>query len=184
MQILHSEREFLGPASVLALGTFDGVHIGHAALIRRAKALADELSASAIACTFDRHPLWVLDPARMPRQLTDLDEKLRKFALLGADCALVQRFTPELSNMSARDYLLNLVAAMRARAVVVGEDHRFGRRGEGDAHLIQALAGEAGFRAVVVPPVLDGGDVVSSSLIRALLASGQSARAERLLTIV
>ncbi|MPN34625.1 putative riboflavin biosynthesis protein RibF [bioreactor metagenome] len=183
MQILHSEREFLGPASVLALGTFDGVHIGHAELIRRAKALADELDASAVACTFDRHPLSVLDPARMPHQLTDLNEKLRKFALLGADCALVLRFTPELASLPAREYLLNLVAAMRAKAVVVGEDHRFGRRGEGDAHLIQALANQAGFRAVVVPPVLDEGDVVSSSLIRALLASGQNERAERLLSI-
>ncbi|NLF28568.1 MAG: FAD synthetase family protein [Clostridiales bacterium] len=183
MQILHSEREFLGPASVLALGTFDGVHIGHAALLRRAKALADELGASCVACTFDRHPLSVLDPARMPRQLTDLEEKLRKFALLKADCALVQRFTPELSKLSAREYLLSLVAAMRAKAVVVGEDHRFGRRGEGNANLIRALASEAGFRAVVVPPVLDGKDVVSSSLIRSLLASGQFARAEKLLSI-
>ncbi len=183
MQILHSEREFIGPASVLALGTFDGVHIGHAALIRRAMAIAAERSAKSVVCTFDRHPLSLLDPANAPFQLTPLEEKLRRFERLGVDCALVKPFTCELAALPAREYLAALAREMRAVAVVVGEDHRFGRRGEGDAALIRAMAGELGFEAQIVPPVYDGRDVVSSSLIRQLLAAGESGHAKRLLDI-
>ena len=183
MQILHSEQEFPAAASVLALGTFDGVHIGHMALIRRAKVLALELDASCIVCTFDRHPLSVLDPNHAPNQLTTSEEKRNKIAMLGADFMLVKPFTPVLSSMPAKEYLLDLVRSLHAKAVVVGENHRFGRRGEGDAQLIRVLSKQYGFIAEIVPPVYDGSDIVSSSLIRTLLASGQKDRAMRLLSI-
>ena len=74
MQIIHSEREYRGKASVLALGTFDGVHIGHAALIRRAHDIAADMGADCVVCTFDRHPLAVLHPERAPAQLSTLEE--------------------------------------------------------------------------------------------------------------
>lgn len=183
MQILHSEWEYRGAASVLALGTFDGVHIGHAELIRRAHAIAADMGADCVVCTFDRHPLQVLDPARAPAQLTTLEERCEKFARLGADYALVRRFTREVAAMPAEAYIRRLTAQMRAVAVVVGENHRFGFRGEGDARLIGEVGRRLDFAAVIVPPVYDQGELVSSTLIRRLLASGQQERAERLLAL-
>ena len=183
MQILRSEREYTGKASVLALGTFDGVHIGHAALIRCAHGIAADLGADCVVCTFDRHPLSVLHPERAPAQLTTLEEKCAKFAALGADYALVRAFTPELAAQSAEAYLTALVQNMRAVAVVVGENHRFGFHGQGDARLIGEMGAKMDFAAVIVPPVYDEGELVSSTLIRRLLSSGQRERAERLLSI-
>lgn len=183
MQILHSQQEYHGAASVLALGTFDGVHVGHAALIRRAREIAARRGAQCVVCSFDRHPLCVLDPARAPRQLTSTQEKCARLARLGVDCVLLEPFTQSLAAMPAREYLTNLTRAMRAVAVVVGQNHRFGHRGEGDARLTRELGRQLGFEAVIVPPVYDGGEMVSSTLIRALLASGQEQRARRLMQI-
>lgn len=183
LQILRSEREYTGKASVLALGTFDGVHIGHAALIRCAHDIAADMGADCVVCTFDRHPLSVLHPERAPAQLTTLEEKCAKFAALGADYALVRAFTLELAAQSAEAYLAELVRNMRAAAVVVGENHRFGFHGQGDARLIGEMGAKMDFAAVIVPPVYDEGELVSSTLIRRLLAGGQRERAERLLSI-
>ena len=183
MHIIHSEREYRGKASVLALGTFDGVHIGHAALIRRAHDIAADMGADCVVCTFDRHPLSVLHPERAPAQLTTPAERCEKFALLGADWALVRHFTLELARQSAETYLTNLVESMRAVAVVVGENHRFGFHGQGDARLIGEMSARMDFAAVIVPPVYDQGELVSSTLIRSLLACGDRARAQRLLNV-
>ena len=183
MQIIHSEREYTGKASVLALGTFDGVHIGHAALIRRAHDIAADMGADCVVCTFDRHPLAVLHPERAPAQLSMLEERCAKFARLGADYALVRPFTLEVAHEDAREYLASLVNNMRAVAVVVGENHRFGYHGQGDAHLIGEMSATMDFAAVIVPPVYEQGELVSSTLIRRLLREGQSARAQKLLDI-
>lgn len=183
MLILHNEREYAGLASVLALGTFDGVHIGHAQLLRTAHAIAADMGADCVACTFDRHPLSVLDPARAPRQLTTVAQRCEKFALLGADYALVRTFSAQLAAMPAEEYIRQLVSSMRAAAVVVGENHRFGYQGLGDARLIGEMGARMGFAAVIVPPVYDQGEMVSSTLIRRLLATGQTARAQRLMAL-
>ena len=161
MQIIHSEREYTGKASVLALGTFDGVHIGHAALIRRAHDIAADMGADCVVCTFDRHPLAVLHPERAPAQLSTL----------------------EVAREDERKYLASLVNNMRAVAVVVGENHRFGYHGQGDARLIGEMSAHMDFAAVIVPPVYEQGELVSSTLIRRLLREGQSARAQKLLDI-
>ena len=150
MQIIHSEREYRGKASVLALGTFDGVHIGHAALIRRAHDIAADMGADCVVCTFDRHPLAVLHPERAPAQLSTLEERCAKFARLGADYALVRPFTLEVAREDARKYLASLVNNMRAVAVVVGENHRFGYHGQGDARLIGEMS------ATIVPVIIAG----------------------------
>ena len=90
MKVIYDTTDFTGHRAVVALGMFDGVHIGHQALIRRAVALARELEAQSVVCTFDRHPLSVLFPERAPKVLLPLHENLKKFERLGADWALVQ----------------------------------------------------------------------------------------------
>ena len=183
MRIIHSEAEFDAPASVVALGMFDGVHIGHQALIRRAVALAKELGAASVVCTFDRHPLSVLRPGRAPAALLPLEENLRKFERLGADFALVQAFTREYGETPPEDFLRGLVKDLRARAVVAGENYTFGADGRGDAALIRGMAPALGYRAEIVLPVMDGDVMCSSTWIRDLLARGEDAHANRLLAL-
>lgn len=183
MIVLNDPAQFPGRASVAALGMFDGVHVGHQSLIRRAVALAREMDASSVVCTFDRHPLSLICPERAPKPLRTLEENLAQFERLGAKYALVEPFSREFSELSPEEYLRALVRNLRAKALVVGENHTFGRAGRGDAALIRRMADELGYRAVVVPSVMDGERMVSSTYIRELLRLGETEHARRLLEI-
>ena len=181
MYVWKSEAEYgLGPCAV-ALGTFDGVHIGHQALIRRARELARERGVASVVYTFDRHPLSELAPERAPRALLTPEEKLEKLEALGVDGVLVKPFTAEFSAMEPVAYLEMLAREMRARAIVAGFNYTFGAMGRGNAALIESEAARLGYRAEIVDAVTDGGDTVSSTLIRALQDCGEIARAERLM---
>lgn len=183
MKVLNCESDFTGLRSVVALGMFDGVHIGHQKLIREAVRLAGEMDAECVVCTFDRHPLSVIRPELAPVPLLSLEENLRKFEILGADCALVKEFTPEFSGVEPEEYLRELVKDMRVCAIVAGENYTFGRRGRGSAEMLRTMQDELGYRAVIVPPVMDGDVMASSTHIRRLLKNGDVAHAERLLDI-
>ena len=183
MKIIYDEISFLEEASVAALGMFDGVHIGHQELIRNAVILAHSLSARSVVCTFDRHPLSVLKPERAPKPLLTLQQNLLKFERLGADYALVKPFTKEFAATPPEDHIRQLVEKMRVKAIVVGENYTFGAGGRGDAELIRKLAGELGYRALVVAPVMDGSVMASSTYVRALQAAGETAHVHQLLDI-
>lgn len=183
MIVLNSAAAFEGNASAVALGMFDGVHIGHQRLIRRAVELAHEIGALSVVCTFDQHPLEVLCPQRAPKRLLSLEENLEKFERLGADCALVAPFTRAFAATEPEAYLQHLVTDMRAKAIVVGENYTFGRAGRGNTEMICALAEELGVRAEVVEPVMDGNRMASSTYVRELLRDGQVAHAARLMAI-
>ena len=181
MKIFTDERQYdLGPCAV-ALGTFDGVHIGHQALIRRAMALAGELGAASVVYTFDRHPLSVLCPERAPRELMSLEDKLRRFEALGVDGVLVKPFTRDFAAMEPVGYLEMLARELDVKAIVAGFNYSFGASGRGDAALIEREAARLGYRAEIVAAVRDGSDTVSSTLIRRLRDCGENARAERLM---
>ncbi len=183
MKIIYDTAAFTGHRAVVALGMFDGVHIGHQALIRRTVALAKQMEAQSVVCTFDRHPLSVLCPDRAPRALLPLHENLKKFERLGAEWALVQSFTPEYSATDPVAFLKELVRDMRVAAIVAGENYTFGAKGRGDSALIERLANDLGYCAEIVPPVMDGDVMCSSTLIRQLLAAGETEHAQRLLHI-
>ena len=181
MRIWRSQTEFDLPASVLALGTFDGLHAGHRALIERAMELSREINCACVVCTFDRHPLSVLSPGNAPRQLMRLDEKLAVLEKMGVVGVLVETFDVACAATEPELYLEELVRNMRARALVAGFNHHFGAHGRGDADMIRREAARLHYRAEILPPVQDGGDVVSSTLIRALLENGDTGRAKRLM---
>lgn len=183
MKILHSENEFKGGASVVALGMFDGVHIGHQRLIRTAVEMARAMCAECVVCTFDRHPLSLLCPERAPERLLSLEENLAKFERLGADAALVKPFTQEFADMQPEDYLESLVDGLHARAVVVGENYTFGREGRGNAEMVRKLATKYGYRAKIVEPVMDGERMASSTYVRELRRAGEIEHARRLMEI-
>lgn len=183
MRVFKSEAEFDLPASVAALGTFDGVHIGHQALIRRAMALSRELDAACIVCTFDRHPLAVLAPQRAPRALMTLEEKLEKLEKMGVDGVLVRPFTPEFADVEPVAYLECLARDLRARGIVAGFNYSFGAGGRGNAALIRSEAARLNYRAEIVDAVVEGAYAVSSTRIRSLLECGEEEHALRLMQL-
>jgi riboflavin kinase/FMN adenylyltransferase len=178
----HTNLEHIPAAPTgraVALGTFDGVHMGHRQVIARARAWAAEHGARSAVVTFDPHPLRVLRPDDAPRLLTTTPIKLELIAALAVDEAIVIPFTDELSRMSAEDFCADVLAGrIGARHVTVGENFRFGHRAAGDA---QMLLDRAEFSADVVSLVEVDGEPVSSSRIRELVAAGDVSVSSRLL---
>jgi riboflavin kinase/FMN adenylyltransferase len=161
--------------TVATVGMFDGVHRGHQALLRRVVAEAAVRDAQPAAVTFDRHPFEVLRPADVPALLGTLAERVELIGAAGMGLVLVLEFTPELSQVTAEDFAVKvLFGALAARAVVVGENFRFGNRAKGDVALLAALGAERGVEAVGVGLHADErGEVVSSTRIRGELARGE-----------
>jgi len=184
MQIVRGLESFppdAGPSAV-ALGAFDGIHLGHRAILGTAVAHAREGTLRALACTFDRHPMEVLQPDRAPLPITTLDERLELIAGTGIDTTVVLPFTPAVAGIEAKAFVQDvLVGALKAREIVVGFNHRFGRGARGDAQLLEALAGPLGFRAHIVAALMVDGIAVSSSEIRSALQRGDLSAAARLL---
>lgn len=169
--------------AIVALGNFDGFHLGHQAVAGRAIARARAEGRPAIVATFDPHPKRFFQPDAAPFRLTTLDQRERLFAEAGADAMLVLRFDAALAALGARAFAeQRLAAEIGAGGVVTGGDFTFGKGREGDVATLAALGAALGFSAEVVPPVALGGATVSSSRIRALLRSGAPRDAAALLT--
>lgn len=160
----------------VTIGAYDGVHLGHRAVIDRTRAEAERRGARTAVVTFDRHPAAVVRPDSAPKILTDLEHKLELLEDAGVHYTYVVRFDEERSQESARDFVVEvLVGCLRARAVVVGSDFHFGRGRGGNVALLAAEGQRHGFEAIGLDlvPVLDGsGTVVSSTAIRMAVARG------------
>ncbi|MDZ7373145.1 MAG: bifunctional riboflavin kinase/FAD synthetase [candidate division KSB1 bacterium] len=171
--------------SVVSVGTFDGVHLGHQQLIRRLKELARELGAKATLITFEPHPQLVLSSPNRPsiKLLTPLAEKRELIAELGADRLVVVDFTPEFAAIPPAQFVEEvLVRRARCRGVVAGADHSFGHGREGSLATLRALGERFGFKVVEVPEVLiDGEEVSSTAIRRMLLREGDVSKAARFL---
>jgi riboflavin kinase / FMN adenylyltransferase len=167
----------MGP-TVATVGMFDGVHRGHRALLDRVASEAAARGVAAAAVTFDRHPLAVLRPGSEPPLLTTLDRKVELLGQAGMQVVLVLEFTRELSEVGAEAFADEvLFDALAARAVVVGENFRFGHKAAGDPALLASLGRPRGVEVVAVPLHADGDQVVSSTRVRAELAKGDVAAA-------
>jgi len=178
---LDSYRADTRPTTV-ALGVFDGVHLAHRAILATAVRGARAADVSALACTFDRHPAEVLHPDRAPAVITTLEERLGLIAETGVDATIVLSFTRELAAIEPEAFVKDmLLARLRAREIVVGFNHRFGRGARGDARLLEAMAEPCGFQAHVIPPMEIDGVAVSSTEIRSALQRGEVTRAARFL---
>jgi riboflavin kinase/FMN adenylyltransferase len=170
------------PPSVVAQGTFDGIHLGHQAVIRKAVERARVLGVRPVAVTFDPNPLAVLRPAEAPPELLSLEERLQRIAELGPEVCLVIPFTLEFSRVEAEAYVEDvLLGRLGAREIVVGFNHAFGRGARGTPELLRRLAEHAGVRVHVIAPLRVDGVVVSSTSIREALRDGAVRRAASLL---
>jgi len=168
-------------SSVLALGMFDGVHLGHQTLLKQARALADQYGVPMVVMTFDRHPLSLIAPAIAPPMLTTAQERMRLIEAQGADIVCVVPFTEDVRDIAPEAFIKQLAERWHPRAVVIGFNYNFGRHGAGTPETMKELGLAAGFETVVVPEVRLGGQTVSSTRIRQLLAEGNTAEAEKLM---
>lgn len=171
----------LGPA-VAAIGVFDGVHLGHQALVRTCRERAAEQGVYALVLTFDRDPDRVVAPDRAAPQLQELDDKVEALAALGADLIVVVPFDARIAAMDPTRFIDDvLLVACTPVAVVVGQDFRFGRAASGDVDALAALGAQRSFSVEPQPLVHADGAPVTSTRIRSLVAAGDVAAAARLL---
>ena len=166
----------------LAIGVFDGVHLGHRSVLLRALADARMGHGTAVAVTFDPHPAKILRPEGAPRLLTASAHKLRLIAGLGIGSVLVIPFTREFAATPPADFVLQLHAASHPlREICVGHEWSFGRGRAGNLEMLRKLGDQLGFDEVGVPAVQIDGEIVSSTAIRAAVEEGDLARASRFL---
>jgi riboflavin kinase/FMN adenylyltransferase len=163
----------------LTIGTYDGLHLGHQALIARLRSHAQRLAQPAVMLTFEPMPREFLAPEDPPARLTTFRERWRILSTAGLDYLWLLRFDEALRNLSAEDFAQLLVRRLRPSVVVVGYDFRFARKGEATAPVLAAAGERLGFAVDVLPAVTLAGERVSSSGVRAALACADFARAER-----
>lgn len=170
--------------SVVAIGKFDGVHVGHRAVIERMREDASAIGARTVAVTFDRNPLEVLRPDLCPENVVATERKIDLLGEFDLDATLVLTFDRALASLPAEDFVRDiLVGALHAVGILVGRDFRFGRGGAGDTELLQKLGPRYGFTVDVVDDVTPEGGArrVSSTWVRELLAAGDVRQAAAVL---
>jgi riboflavin kinase/FMN adenylyltransferase len=171
-----------GHSSVLAIGNFDGIHLGHQAILRATVERARALNAVSTALTFDPSPRKVLRPESAPPRLSTNAQRMDWFNALGLEAVVVLPFTLDLARLTPEEFVLQiLVRDLHVKAVLVGQDFKFGHKQAGNAKLLSDLGKLHGFEVVIVPPVLYRREVVSSTIIRREVACGDVSHAARLL---
>ncbi|MGI8711461.1 MAG: bifunctional riboflavin kinase/FAD synthetase [Acidimicrobiales bacterium] len=190
MQVIHGVGPCPTPTdpSAITIGAYDGVHLGHRAVIDEVRELAARLGIQTVVVTFDRHPATVVRPDSAPKLLCDLDQKLELLAGAGVDVTYVVCFDEDRAVETAEHFVEEvLVGCLNARAIVVGEDFHFGHRRGGDVALLREMGAARGFTVEGLELVdvegrpAAGGPNVSSTAIRQLLAEGDVTGAGRLL---
>jgi riboflavin kinase / FMN adenylyltransferase len=182
-QKVHVEEELAGFSldrdSLVTIGVFDGVHLGHKYLISKLKELASQQGFADFVITFDKHPQETLSPRSQPPFLTDASEKALLLKKEGVTAVIVLEFNAELSRLSARDFLTLLQKQLRLKGLVIGPDFALGHKGEGNIPTLQRLGAEMGFTVTVIPAIKNNGDVVSSTAIRRAMAEGDMEKVRR-----
>lgn len=181
MKLLTHERQWQGGETVIALGMFDGVHEGHAMLMRKANELAALHDLTSVVYTFSSHPMATFAPERVPPQLETRSEKVQAIAQLGVDVAVLRPFDRAYAALSPEEFVRTLTESLHPRHVIIGFNYSFGCKGAGKAQDMVALGEKYGFETHVVDEVQMDGLPVSSTRIRAEIAKGDMEEAARLL---
>jgi riboflavin kinase/FMN adenylyltransferase len=184
MQILRSIEELQSLPGPLfaAIGVFDGVHLGHQAVISTSAEHAQEAGGTPVVITFDPHPMKITRPDVAPRLLTATQHKLRLIRALGVRHLLVIKFDREFANTSPEEFVARLVKNSNPlREICVGHEWSFGKNRAGNLDLLKKLGGEQHFNVVGIPPVKVNGKVVSSTAIRQAIENGDFATAAEML---
>lgn len=180
MRVLRHPRPG-GPGTAIAIGSFDGVHRGHAAIVERLRDEGARRGLRSAVLTFEPLPREFFSPADAPARLTSTRERLEALAGLGLDIACVQRFDARFAALAPAEFERRLSDAHGARLVLVGEDFRYGAGRRGDCASLEAAGKRHGFEVEVLPTVVEDGERVSSTRVRAALAAGDLEGAGRML---
>ncbi len=169
--------------SAVTIGNYDGIHLAHQSIIFELSRKAKERGLKSILVTFDPHPALTIKPESAPKLLTTTEEKIRLLEQGGLlDAVVILRFDRDLVSVSATDFLVRyLLAGLRMSVLVIGFNHAFGHKREGNVHFLEGMAPQYGFQLQSLAPVLVGGEMVNSSRIRSLIAEGAYDRATALL---
>jgi phosphoribosyl 1,2-cyclic phosphate phosphodiesterase len=171
-----------GRGSILAIGNFDGIHLGHQAILRAAVERAAKTNDVATALTFDPSPRRVLRPETAPPRVSTNAQRMEWFGTVGLEAAVVLPFTLDLARISPEEFVEQiLVRGLHVRAVLVGENFRFGHKQGGDVALLRELGVRHGFAVEIIPPVAFEKETVSSTVVRREIAAGNVTHAARLL---
>lgn len=182
MRVFRGHSRPVPAPVVLAIGNFDGVHLGHAALVRQLADAANRLQLAPTVLTFEPHPREFFSPASAPARLTTLREKLELLAAAGVSQAMIAPFNAAFADLSADEFIAQvLVRGLRVAHLIIGDDFRFGRGRHGDFSLLQAAGRCYGFTVEAMGSVTVDGERVSSSGVRRALAAGDMAHAACLL---
>ena len=165
----------------ITIGSFDGVHLGHQAIVRELVAGAKRENAQTALLTFHPHPAVVLNKRKAAYYLTSPEERARLVGDLGVDVVITHPFNSEVAALSARQFVQHLKEHLAFTHLVVGNNFGLGRNREGDIPTLQKLGGEFGFTLDAITPIFNGEEIVSSSRIRAMLVEGDVQSAARLL---
>ena len=184
MKIIHAANELKaeGKQVCLAIGFFDGVHLGHQQIIRQTISDARQHDAIAVVLTFDRHPNSVVAPDRVPPLIYSLPQKLRAIESLGADALLLIQFDKKFSELTGGEFIHGLARNFgKIHSVCVGADFVFGHKRSGDVALLKKLGGQIGFQVHVLSAVSLDDEVVSSTRIREMIHAGDFDAASQML---
>jgi riboflavin kinase/FMN adenylyltransferase len=179
------ERELSGlvptKGTLVSIGVFDGVHLGHQTLLRELVAQAGAGGLLSAVITFKRHPMALLEPGEVVPSLTSLAERIRLIKGMGVDIVITLTFSRELAELGARPFVLLLQHQLKMQGMVLGWDFALGRHREGSLEALHELGKKFGFTTEVVGPVKYKGAIISSTEIRSALAEGDMARANAML---
>ncbi len=167
--------------TLLTIGVFDGVHVGHRYLLEKLQQRAAEKNLLSGVVTFSLHPQSVLHPHNQLPWLSSLEDRIRAFQELGINIVAVLTFTPKVAQLSAQEFMSLVKKQLRMRGIMVGPDFTLGRGREGNINLLRSLGRELEFSVEVIPPFTINDEVVSSTLIRRALAQGDMRKVERLM---
>ena len=182
LQLTNLERASELGATAVTIGKFDGIHLGHSALITELLAVAKQNALTSVLVTFDRHPDALLNPTNLKWPLIGPHQKAELVAAAGVEALVTLTFDEELAKLTAEQFIQEvLVDRLQVKIVIVGEDFRFGAGGAGDVALLRDLGQQLGFEVRVIPSATVAGVKVSTSAIRGLLDEGNVAKAAELL---
>lgn len=168
--------------SIVTIGNFDGVHKGHVEIFRHLKEKSRRLDLPAVVVTFEPHPLKVLAPDMAPPMITTFDQKAALIAEVGIDCLAVASFTPAFAQMSADDFVRDILCdSLGMRHIVIGHDYAFGRGREGSYVTLEKMAAVRGFSLEDMNPIGERGIIFSSSLVRRAVLDGDMESASKIL---
>lgn len=176
-------KQHFAEETYIALGSFDGLHIGHMSLINKTIRLAKRHNANSMVFTFKNHPLRTINPELAPKLIMDNNSKINVLKNLGLDIINMVEFDKSLMKIAPEDFVINLISCYNAKGIIVGFNYRFGYKNRGDVRLLKKMGKVHGFTVHVMEPVKFKGQVVSSSFIRNIIADeGDIKKANKLLT--